>query len=162
MVAAIVVLTLFYKVLALEVPRTQFLTGGHDNSLTEQDSMERRSILTSSLSLPSSRSLRSPPRAIVHSFFTCTIVSLLCLSQQDAWGVEALRNQLLHAKTISLQGTELIYNEHRPDDAPVRVPIELSIERPNKFRFQYSIVSNGDGPPEISNALLLCDGHIET
>ncbi len=82
-------------------------------------------------------------------------------SSESVYGLETVAQRLREVRTIRVRGTEYLYDSRKPEAAPIRVPVEYLIERPDRYRFSWYSASLSAAPPTIHRGQRICDSRRE-
>ena len=106
------------------------------------------------------RPLRAVLLALTACFLLAATLRLLIVASSPsvAYGLESLPRRLLDVQTIRVRGARFVYDMRQPDAAPIKVPFEYLLRRPNKFSITWTGTSQGRGPVEIQRGSRICDG----
>jgi outer membrane lipoprotein-sorting protein len=73
------------------------------------------------------------------------------------YGIEEVGRRMCEVKTIRIRGWQYFYNDERPTDPPIRIPVEYLIKRPDKYRSTWYAVSKGQ-TVNVRSGPVACNG----
>jgi hypothetical protein len=85
-------------------------------------------------------------------------LSRMTSSDGVAFGIDGVPARLAEVQTICLRGWQLVFDRDNPKLPPQRLPFEMLVKRPGKFRHTSTGISSRGGRSEIQQSLHICDG----
>ena len=73
------------------------------------------------------------------------------------YGVEAVGRRMCEVQTIRIRGWQYFYNDERPTEPPIRIPVDNLIKRPDKYRSIWYAVSQGQ-TVSVKSGPVACSG----
>ncbi|HEX4145345.1 MAG TPA: hypothetical protein VHY91_17700 [Pirellulales bacterium] len=131
--------------------------------LRRPDANQRQALLAG-IALRPARTERHGASRRVGSLSLATAACILALvavrllaPSMTVYGIEEVGRRMCKVQTIRMRGWRYFYNDERPAEPPIRIPVEDLIKRPDKYRATWYAVSQ-DRTVDVKSGPVACNG----